>query len=181
MDTYYDKQADILVLVLEEAVPVRFQHTGAVSIALDEQGRVVEIEIAQASKNAPLSLTGSAPHADNNTKPLSELAPLAGVSVETMKKALQAGRLEGFKAGKTWFSSLRQVLHWRATVKPAGRPAAPTGSARIFGAGETKPAPGSIGASVRSVSWDLVDVDVQGRHIGPEAPARAESRPKASR
>lgn len=52
---------------------------------------------------------------------VAEAAAKTGYSIRTLQKLLQEGRIEGWKPGHDWFTTLDAVLAYKKTVK-RGRP-----------------------------------------------------------
>jgi excisionase family DNA binding protein len=52
---------------------------------------------------------------------VAEVAAKSGYSIRTLQKLLQAGRIEGWKPGHDWFTTLDAVLAYKEKAK-RGRP-----------------------------------------------------------
>ena len=52
---------------------------------------------------------------------VAEAAEKSGYSVRTIQRLLQDGKIEGWKPGHDWFTTLKAVIEYKAKVK-RGRP-----------------------------------------------------------
>ncbi len=129
MRIYYDREADVLAIDIvdiardfdrNEELPY-----GDAVLDLAEDGRILGIEILNASKKYPL---GELTKIGGPTDPISltEAAGLAGTSQQALRKACERGALEGRKIGRNWVVSLEALNGYLDTRVNQG-PRAQTG------------------------------------------------------
>jgi len=56
-ESYYDEVADVFCVIFEETAPHSFKHIGPVTAVFSESGKILEIEISNAKKFLPPTMT----------------------------------------------------------------------------------------------------------------------------
>ena len=118
----YDRQADALSIELvPDAMSARMVRIAPDCNAdLDSRGRLVSIEILQASAHYPKAeLERLAPTSDELT--LLEAAAESELAVTTLKNQIRAGKLRGVKRGRDWFVERAELLNYLENRRPSGR------------------------------------------------------------
>ena len=120
----YDRAADALSIeLLPDATSARMVRIAPDCNAdLDSRGRLVAIEILQASAYyAKAQLERLARTSDELT--LLEAAAESELAVTTLKNQIRAGKLRGVKRGRDWFVERAELLTYLENRAPSGRPA----------------------------------------------------------
>lgn len=134
MSVYYDEDADSLTWVLggPDALPVDTLMAGPVAILLDEAGRVVEVELLNASRHAAPEALVSVARLSLRSFPLVELAERHGLTRGALLKAIQRGKLPASQVRGRWYATEADVEAYLAAARSsgvAGRPRGPRRSA----------------------------------------------------
>ena len=119
----YDRAADALSIELvPEATSARMVRIAPDCNAdLDDRGRLLSIEILQASAYYPKAqLERLVRTSDELT--LLEAAVESELAVTTLKSQIRAGKLRGVKRGRDWFVERAELLNYLENRSPAGRP-----------------------------------------------------------
>jgi len=118
MRVYYDREVDVLGIEIID-VARSFDRNeelpyGDVILDLAADGRVLALEISNASKKYPISELTKLNEPPEEVS-LAEAAEVAGVSHQSLRKACERGRLEGRKVGKTWIVSMEALNRYLDT------------------------------------------------------------------
>ena len=120
----YDREADALSIELvPDATSARM-----VRIApdcngdLDRRGRLVSIEILQASAYYPKAQLERLERTSDELT-LLEAAAESELAVTTLKNQIRAGKLRGVKRGRDWFVERAELFNYLENRSAAGRPA----------------------------------------------------------
>lgn len=119
----YDAEADALYISLDEATSANtVQVAKGVHMDFDAERRPIGVEILFASKYYSAAALQSIA-APRDELPLSQVAKESGVSAETWKKQLQAGRVKGRKIGRDWVVDRAEMLNYLESRDTRGRQA----------------------------------------------------------
>lgn len=124
MRASYDASADAFLFELEEGTPVTrtTQWGPGVTVDLDDRGRVLAIEVTQASAHFDAgSLAQLRPPVVRLS--LAQASKESGLSTETLRNQLNKGRLKGEKQGRDWTTTRAELISYLESRSPAGRPA----------------------------------------------------------
>lgn len=119
----YDRAADALSIeLLPDATSARMvQIAPDCNADLDKRGRLVSIEILQASAYySKAQLERLERTSDELT--LREAAEESDLAATTLKNQIRAGKLPGVKRGRDWFIERAALWNYLANRSPAGRP-----------------------------------------------------------
>ena len=113
MKITWDAEVDIMMVELGD---VRKRRThgkhldcGGAFVDLAEDGTILAIEIADASKKYPIEELRQHPVDYDEPMPLDEAAEVAGVTPQALRKACERGRLGGKKIGRNWTTTARAL------------------------------------------------------------------------
>lgn len=140
MDVRYDKPTDMLTITIAQAPSVESEEVREGFVFdYDARGRVVAIEVDQASKRVDLAglevdpaFVRSDEPANHKVYTVAMLAPELGVSARALQLTLSAMRASGIQVGRTYGAGSTTLLdeadreriaRWRA-AHPRGRPRA---------------------------------------------------------
>lgn len=126
----YDPDADALAIEFAagRATWRTVEVVGGVRLDLDRQGRPITLEILDASRRVRRALLGGLP-APGRLLTLRAAARQVGVTPDTLRQQVRAGRLVGVKQGRDWFvseSALRDYRRHVARARRSGRRTQPT-------------------------------------------------------
>lgn len=122
----YDERVDILVVSLGDLRESPGAEEVAPGVYLDiaDDGRVLGLEILDASKKYPREVLSQHPAHHDEPIALAEAARTLGVTPQALQKAIVRGRLEGKKVGKTWTTTIAALTRYtnsRAHEGPGSR------------------------------------------------------------
>jgi len=136
----YDPGVDALLVKFDSTTRVARDRAISpyVSLEFDARDRLLGIEILEASAFYPAAEL-RALESPVEWLTLAEAGREAGLSPETLKKQLQAGRLEGQKRGRDWLVAGHALWNYLEERDARGRPPASARGRRIRAARRRKP------------------------------------------
>lgn len=127
MKLTYDAEADVLMLSL---VPYQdfkarlfrdVEGSGGMVCSVDQDGNVLGINIYDASRRYPAEAIASVPsELYDEPIPLADAAHQLGVEAQTLRKAIERGRLKGKKIGRIWTTTISALDEYEASRLHAG-------------------------------------------------------------
>lgn len=122
--TRYDREADALAVEFREnarsARTVRV--TDTINVDLDSRGRIVTLEVIDASTHIPRKALDELPSPVEEWS-LARAAKESGLSHGTLRVLVNRGRLAGRKHGRDWFVDVTSLFNYLESREARGRPA----------------------------------------------------------
>lgn len=120
----YDREADALAVQFRDGARSRrtIRVTDTVYVDIDARGRVITVEVIDASAQLPKASLDDLPTADDELT-LAEAARESGLTAGTLRVLLNRGRLAGRKRGRDWYVDATALVNYLESREASGRPA----------------------------------------------------------
>lgn len=119
----YDREVDALSITFQsEAKSARtVRVTESVRVDLDADGRIVALEVLDASDHVSRRALDQLPGAAVQYT-LAEASKKSGLSSSTLRVQLNSGRIRGEKRGRDWVISAAELENYLESRETSGRP-----------------------------------------------------------
>lgn len=123
MQFQYDAQVDAMSaqltpggkgIITKEVAP-------GIYLDFDKKGRLVAIEVLNASKHVPREILEQHPYTVEYMT-LAEAGKESGLSPDTLRRQINNGRIEAIKRGRDWLIDELSLVNYLESRSPAGRP-----------------------------------------------------------